>query len=119
MPLPISLSSPHLTLSLRLSRHDSWYVLWHWHPSWNAPLIYLITINTITFLIYAYDKHAARKSKRRIPERTLHGLALIGGSPAALLAQLLLRHKTVKRSFQLTYWAVVILQVALLVYLLT
>ena len=82
-------------------------------------LAYLISINLITFLTYAYDKRAARKHSRRTPERTLHILALLGGSPAALLAQQLLRHKTIKRSFQLTYWAIVISQVALLVYLLT
>ncbi len=82
-------------------------------------LIYLAAINLITFLTYAYDKHTARKQIRRIPERTLHILALLGGSPAALLAQQRLRHKTVKRSFPLTYWAIVILQIAVLVYLLT
>ena len=78
---------------------------------------YLIAINTVTFLAYAYDKHAARKRKPRVRERTLHQLALLGGSPAALLAQQLLRHKTVKRSFQLAYWGIVVVQVAVIVYL--
>ena len=75
-------------------------------------LAYLALINLTTFLTYAYDKHAARKHKRRTPERTLHTLALLGGSPAALLAQQTLRHKTVKRSFQLVYWLIVALQAA-------
>ncbi len=72
---------------------------------------YLTAINTVTFLTYAYDKHAARKQYRRTPERTLHLLALLGGSPAALLAQQTLRHKTVKRSFQFLYWGIVVIQI--------
>lgn len=71
---------------------------------------YLITINAATFLAYAYDKHAARKHRPRIRERTLHILSLIGGSPGAMIAQQLLRHKTAKRSFQLMYWGIVIVQ---------
>jgi uncharacterized membrane protein YsdA (DUF1294 family) len=43
-------------------------------------------------------------------------MALIGGSPGALIAQQVLRHKTAKRSFQLTYWGIVVAQVAVLVY---
>jgi uncharacterized membrane protein YsdA (DUF1294 family) len=82
-------------------------------------LAYLLSINLITFLTYAYDKRAARKHNRRIRERTLHVLALLGGSPAALASQQLLRHKTIKRSFQLMCWTIVVLQVAGVVYWLT
>ncbi len=81
-------------------------------------LIYLLLINTITFLVYGYDKHAARKKKWRVRESTLHMLALIGGSPGALVAQQLFRHKTVKRSFQLVYWGIVVAQVLMATYLL-
>lgn len=77
---------------------------------------YLIAINTATFLAYAFDKHAARKHRPRVRERTLHLLALIGGSPGGLIAQQFLRHKTTKRSFQLTYWGIAIVQVAVIVY---
>lgn len=80
-------------------------------------LAYLFIINLITFIAYGLDKHAARKHKPRTRERTLHLLALLGGSPAALAAQQLFRHKTVKRSFQLMYWAIVVIQVAFLAYL--
>ncbi len=80
--------------------------------------IYLLIINTATFLVFGYDKYAARKKMWRVRESTLHVLALIGGSPAALVAQQLFRHKTVKRSFQLVYWGIVVLQVACSCYLL-
>jgi uncharacterized membrane protein YsdA (DUF1294 family) len=82
----------------------------------SALVVYILLINTATFLAYACDKHAARKHRPRVRERTLHIMALIGGSPGALIAQQVLRHKTAKRSFQLTYWGIVVAQVAVLVY---
>ncbi len=82
-------------------------------------LAYLALINAATFLTYAYDKHAARKQYRRTPEKTLHLLALLGGSPAAFLAQQTLRHKTQKRPFQFMFWAIVVLQIAAVLYYLT
>ncbi|WP_246329889.1 DUF1294 domain-containing protein [Geomonas limicola] len=70
-----------------------------------------------TWLAYFFDKQAARSDSRRIPERTLHLLALAGGWPAALLAQQLLRHKTRKVSFQLVFWVTVVLNCAFLAWL--
>lgn len=54
----------------------------------------------------------ARAGQWRISERTLHGLALAGGWPGALLAQRWLRHKTIKRSFRIQFWATVALNLA-------
>lgn len=78
---------------------------------------YLISINLVTFLYYGFDKLIAGSESVRIPELVLHSLALAGGSPAGLLAQKLFRHKTIKTSFQIIYWAIVILQI-ILVYVL-
>lgn len=86
------------------------YLNLHWLPA------YLIAINAVTFLTYAYDKFAARKQYRRTPENTLHLLAFLGGSPAALAAQQMFRHKTQKRSFQLMYWGIVVCQIAAITY---
>ena len=57
-------------------------------------LAYLLLINIITYFTYAADKTKARQNKWRIPERTLILLALLGGSPAALLAMKHYHHKT-------------------------
>ena len=73
-------------------------------------LAYLLLVNGITFATYGLDKRAAIKHKPRTPERTLHLLALLGGSPAALLAQKTFRHKTAKRSFRLTFGIIFALQ---------
>ncbi|WP_296510289.1 cold shock and DUF1294 domain-containing protein [Rhodoferax sp.] len=71
-------------------------------------------INLATFFAYWVDKYAAQKGQWRTKEDTLHLLALAGGWPAARAAQQVLRHKTVKASFQTTYWVTVWLHLALL-----
>jgi uncharacterized membrane protein YsdA (DUF1294 family)/cold shock CspA family protein len=63
----------------------------------------------ITYGIYARDKTAAQNAGWRVPEMTLHLLSLVGGWPSALIAQVLLRHKTRKTSFLIGYWLTVIL----------
>jgi uncharacterized membrane protein YsdA (DUF1294 family) len=59
----------------------------------------------------------AGTDKLRIPENNLHALALLGASPAGLTAQKFFRHKTLKGSFQLIYWLIVLLQIALFYWL--
>ncbi|WP_265947676.1 DUF1294 domain-containing protein [Dechloromonas sp. A34] len=61
------------------------------------------------FIAYAADKSAARNDRWRTKENTLHLLALIGGWPGALVAQNRLRHKSSKMSFQVVFWATVLL----------
>lgn len=80
-------------------------------------IYYLFVINFLTFVIYGFDKYQAKKKKRRISENTLHVFALLGGSLAAFIAQRVYRHKTVKRPFIFLYWAIVIIQILLFVYL--
>jgi len=65
--------------------------------------------SVIAFFNYARDKSAARSGQRRITERRLLLIGLAGGWPGALLAQQTLRHKTVKRSFQLQFWISVVI----------
>ncbi|MEZ6191485.1 MAG: DUF1294 domain-containing protein [Phycisphaerales bacterium] len=77
---------------------------------------YLIAINAATFLAYAYDKHAARKQSAASVSAPSTCSPCSAAPPARLIAQQLLRHKTVKQSFQLTYWGIVVAQVAVLVY---
>lgn len=71
-------------------------------------------VNALTFWLYWHDKHAAQRGAWRTPESTLHGLSLLGGWPAARLAQQVLRHKSAKASFQRTYWLTVVLNIAAL-----
>ncbi len=74
---------------------------------------YAAAVNAVTVLLYAYDKRAAERRRGRTPELILHLLAAAGGSPAALPAQRLLRHKTRKVPFQIVFWVTVAAQLAL------
>jgi uncharacterized membrane protein YsdA (DUF1294 family) len=79
-----------------------------------APLYaYLGAVNLVTVVLYHYDKQQAIARKGRVPEVTLHLAALLGGSPGALLAQVLFRHKTRKVAFRLVFVAIVALQIIL------
>jgi uncharacterized membrane protein YsdA (DUF1294 family)/cold shock CspA family protein len=62
----------------------------------------------ITYCCYSRDKTAAQNAGRRTPESTLHLMSLVGGWPGALIAQVLLRHKTRKPPFLVGYWFTVI-----------
>ncbi len=68
----------------------------------NLPMLFLaygLVVNLITFLAFAWDKRRAENNKRRIPEKQLHTLTLIGGSIGAWFAIFRLRHKNRKFSF--------------------
>lgn len=64
-----------------------------------AALLVFIAVNGWTVLRFRHDKRQARIGGRRVSESNLLGLALIGGSPGALLARHLFRHKTRKQPF--------------------
>lgn len=81
-------------------------------------IAYLIG-SCVAYLAYFLDKAAALKGQWRTPESTLHLFSLVGGWPGAMLAQRTLRHKTQKQSFQLAYWATVVLNCAALGWLLS
>ncbi|HWT71854.1 MAG TPA: DUF1294 domain-containing protein [Oxalicibacterium sp.] len=86
--------------------------------AWTLVLAAYGVVSAISFTAYACDKRAARKGKRRIAERTLHFLDLIGGWPGGWLAQKTLRHKCSKPSFQRMYRLSVLSNAALLACLL-
>ena len=84
----------------------------------NTLIAYVLVINLITILIFAFDKSRARSGGRRISEKTLLLLALIGGSPAALYAMNVFRHKTQKYSFQIPLYIIMLVQIGLIVWIL-
>ena len=79
-------------------------------------LIYLAVINVVTFFMYGIDKWKAKKSKWRIRETALLGLAVLGGSIGAWLGMQVWHHKTQHKKFKYGVPAIIIVQLALIVY---
>ncbi len=77
-------------------------------------LLYFLFINVIVFILAGYDKHQARKNKRRIPENTLFFLEAIGGTIGLLTAMLFFRHKTSKTSFIVKFSLIFLIQIVLI-----
>ena len=77
--------------------------------------VYLGLLNLATFAIFGFDKAAAADKRSRVPERALLTLAAFGGSPAALLARPVFRHKTRKQPFSAWLTLIVFAQVVGLV----
>lgn len=71
-------------------------------------VLYLL-FSVLAFVAYEKDKSAAKTKQWRVPENTLHALALCGGWLGAAVAQEQFRHKTQKTSFLLVFWLTVVL----------
>lgn len=81
-------------------------------------LIYLAIINVVTFFIYGVDKWKAKKSMWRIRETALLGLAVLGGSIGAWLGMKVWHHKTLHKKFRYGVPAIIIVQLAIIGYIL-
>lgn len=62
-------------------------------------VVYFLAINLVALIVCCHDKRAARRSKRRIPEKTLFLLSAVGGAYGMLIGMLCCRHKTRHPSF--------------------
>jgi uncharacterized membrane protein YsdA (DUF1294 family)/cold shock CspA family protein len=82
-------------------------------------LVLYVGASVIAFIAYSIDKFAALRDGRRTSELTLHLISLVGGWPGALLAQQVLRHKTVKKEFRRGYWFTVAINCAVGIWLIT
>ena len=76
-------------------------------------LIYLIAINVVAFFLYGIDKWKAKRSKWRISEATLLGLAVIGGSIGAWLGMKVWHHKTMHKKFKYGIPLILMAQIAI------
>ncbi len=74
-------------------------------------LLYLLSINAISFVLFGYDKFLAIKNKRRIPEKELFTVATIGGAVGGMFAILVFKHKISKATFMWRFMFVFILNI--------
>lgn len=82
-------------------------------------LVYLFTVNAAGLVLMLIDKYKARKNLWRIPENTLLGIALIGGSLGCMLGMNFARHKTKHPKFFIGLPVIFALQVVVLTLLLS
>lgn len=80
-------------------------------------LIYLLTVNAAGFALMLADKYKARKNLWRIPEATLMGAAILGGSLGCLLGMYAVRHKTKHIKFTVGIPVILSIQLAIAAYL--
>ena len=78
---------------------------------------YLLAINAVAFIMYGIDKYKAKKAKWRISEATLLLLAILGGSIGAWMGMKVWHHKTMHKKFKYGIPAILLIQIALMVYL--
>lgn len=78
---------------------------------------YLAAVNILLCLLMGLDKLFAKLQKRRIPEKTLFLLAIIGGGLGGTLGMYSFRHKTKHTAFAIGFPALTILQIAAVIYL--
>ncbi len=76
-------------------------------------LIYLLLLNAAGFLLMLIDKRKAVKNLWRIPEATLLGIALLGGSLGILGGMYSFRHKTLHLKFTIGIPVILALQIIL------
>ncbi len=77
-------------------------------------ICYIAVVNTIAFFIYGIDKWKAKRSRWRISEATLLGMAVIGGSVGAWMGMKVWHHKTLHKKFKYGVPLIFIAQMALL-----
>lgn len=76
--------------------------------------IYIVMVNVLALGLFGYDKHCAIHKKWRIPEKTLIGSAIIGGSLGAYIGMISFRHKTQHRLFYVCVPLLLIIQTIIL-----
>ena len=73
-------------------------------------LYYILPVTLVAFIAMGIDKYLAKSHARRISEKTLFLLAIIGGSIGSLLGMYIFRHKTKHKSFTIGIPVILLLQ---------
>jgi len=88
-------------------------LFWWMLSSWGVFVLYLLSINITTVSLYFFDKTIAGGKTTRVPEVVLHSLAFLGGSPMAIVSQIMFHHKTRKDLFRSITKAIIFTHIAI------
>lgn len=75
-------------------------------------ITYFIIINIISVIVTIHDKKAARKHKRRVPEKVLMILAALSGCVCMYITMRIIHHKTKHPKFMVGIPVIFILEAA-------
>lgn len=78
---------------------------------------YLAAVNILLCALMGTDKLLAKLQKRRIPEKALFALAILGGALGGTVGMYSFHHKTLHRSFAIGFPLLTIIQIAAVAYL--
>ncbi len=79
--------------------------------NWQLVVVGYALASIVTFAAYGFDKRRAVHGGRRVRERTLHLLELLGGWPGAIAGQMFFHHKRRKLTYMLVFLGIVGLHV--------
>lgn len=80
-----------------------------------VPIIYLIIISIVADIVTRRDKKLAKQEgARRIPEKTLFAIAILGGSLSMYSTMKRIRHKTRHKRFMIGLPLIFIIQAAII-----
>jgi uncharacterized membrane protein YsdA (DUF1294 family) len=85
---------------------------WLLHPV----VAWIVASNACAFGLWGWDKWRAQHGAARLPEMALHVMAFTGATPASFAAMSVFRHKTLKKSFRITYSVFLVVQLVALTY---
>ena len=78
-------------------------------------LIYFLIINLFGFLIMLIDKQRAIHKEWRIPEKTLIGVSILGGSIGMFIGMSSFRHKTKHKKFTIGVPFILLMQICIVI----
>ena len=88
------------------------------HPILIAVFAVMLIMSVVSFFLMRHDKRCAKAGKRRIPEKTLFLTAALFGAPGGTAAMWVFRHKTKHWTFRVFFPLMVLIQAAIVGYLL-
>ncbi len=93
------------------------FAFWELFLRYEFAVYYLIIVNLLTFILFAYDKFQAIKSRGRIRITSLLGLSLVGGAVGGLLAMYAFRHKTSVDYFSYGLPLIIVMQIVVMLFI--
>ncbi len=80
-------------------------------------LVFVTFMTWLGYYIMKVDKKYAKEDKRRIPERTLLLISMVGGSVGMYIGMYKFKHKTLHKKFTIGVPVIMLIQLAYVVYL--